>query len=161
MRTASLEFPGFGKAGVQFLTFALCCSSPCILLPGLFLYRVREVRGQGERNERSNRKARSPRLPSGARSRRWAGRSGPGDQRCRQRPWTPPASSTRTSHRCRFSHRPVIVGKWEQLSDQAGTVGWGSENLIPSPAFTPGYGGTIGQSLHLSECQLPLSVGLV
>lgn len=43
--------------------------------PGVVSVLGREVRGQGERNERSNRKARSPRLPSGAGSRVWAWRT--------------------------------------------------------------------------------------
>lgn len=51
MRTTALEFPGFGRAGIQFLTFAFCWLSACILFLGSVLHLV-EVRGQGERNER-------------------------------------------------------------------------------------------------------------
>lgn len=82
MRTPSLEFPGFGRGGVQFLTFAFCC----ILFLGSFVYLVGRPGGrERRRKELQEKKEVEPHLGRA----RWAGglrHAGEGQQSHRQPP---------------------------------------------------------------------------
>lgn len=111
MRTPSLEFPGFGRGGIQFLTFPLCWWSACILFLGSFLCLVGRQGGRGKGMKESQSKNEEPEAAGSILwSPVWAQCDGPAAKQCKGHGRAPAAPSSHT-HCFKFSHSSIIGAK--------------------------------------------------